>query len=61
MKKKSMTARELPTQQNTQEGIERIFIPHAIESCFPGRSAKCRAFKFIAKFGWPALGLGKFV
>ena len=61
MKKKSVAARELPAQQNAQEGIERIFIPHAIESCFLGRSAKFRAFKFIAKFGWLALGLGKFV
>jgi hypothetical protein len=58
MKKKSMTCRELPTQQNTQEGIERVFIPHTIESRFLGRSAKCSPFKFISKFGGLALGLG---
>ena len=52
MKQKSVVAKKFPTEENAQQGIERILVPDAIETNSTGKNAECCALEFVVKVGW---------
>ena len=52
MKQKSVVAKKLPSEENTQQGIERILVPDAIKTNSTGKNAERCALEFVVKVGW---------
>ena len=47
-----MVPKKFPTEENAQQGIERILVPDAIETNFTGKNAERCTLEFVVKVGW---------